>query len=262
MARTYLLASDFDQTLSFNDSGVVLSDLLGISGFREKARGLSALNLVQQGGELAYLLRHDPESRRVRAEHLVEVGRRVRLKRNVGRLAQVLSHDIDGHRFDFYVISAAPQEVVVSALRDWVPSDHIIATRFAYSAITGEIESIVHVPAGFGKVAAIDSLQTHLGIPPERVIYVGDGDSDLHVMLHVNRREGYTISVSESRALAPVARRTVLSDDAISVLVPVFEEIVGLGAGQIREVFEGQGLLIQEWEKVRADWVTIRERTG
>ena len=28
--RKYLLASDFDQTLSFNDSGFVLSELVGI----------------------------------------------------------------------------------------------------------------------------------------------------------------------------------------------------------------------------------------
>src|SRR5256884_9298187 len=67
MGRTmkrYLLASDFDQTLSFNDSGIVLSELLGISNFREKAAGLSRIHLVQQGAELAYLLPHDPEYRR------------------------------------------------------------------------------------------------------------------------------------------------------------------------------------------------------
>ena len=29
-AKQYLLASDFDQTLSFNDSGLVLSELVGI----------------------------------------------------------------------------------------------------------------------------------------------------------------------------------------------------------------------------------------
>lgn len=28
MTKRYLLASDFDQTLSFNDSGIVLSELL------------------------------------------------------------------------------------------------------------------------------------------------------------------------------------------------------------------------------------------
>jgi hypothetical protein len=85
-ARQYVLASDFDQTLSFNDTGIVLSELLGISGFREKVAGLSRLNLVQQGGELAYLLRHVPEYRCVRKGHLIEVGRRIRLKRNIGPL--------------------------------------------------------------------------------------------------------------------------------------------------------------------------------
>ena len=81
--KRYLLASDFDQTLSFNDSGIVLSELLGISDFREKSAGLSRIHLVQQGAELAYLLLHDPEYRRVRKEHLVEVGKRVRLKQNL-----------------------------------------------------------------------------------------------------------------------------------------------------------------------------------
>jgi len=40
--------SDFDQTLSFNDSGIVLSEMLGIAGFRERVAALSQLNLVQQ----------------------------------------------------------------------------------------------------------------------------------------------------------------------------------------------------------------------
>jgi hypothetical protein len=75
----YLIASDFDQTLSFNDSGIVLSDLIGASNFREKVSGLSDIHLVQQGAELAYLLRHDPEFRCVRREHLIEAGQRVRL---------------------------------------------------------------------------------------------------------------------------------------------------------------------------------------
>jgi len=84
-AKRYLLASDFDQTLSFNDSGVVLSELLGTSGFREKVAGLSRINLVQQGGELAYLLLHDPEYRPVRKEHLVEVGKRLGVPCEEGR---------------------------------------------------------------------------------------------------------------------------------------------------------------------------------
>ena len=53
--KQYLLASDFDQTLSFNDSGIVLSELLGRPGFQEKVAGMARTRLVQQGGELAYL---------------------------------------------------------------------------------------------------------------------------------------------------------------------------------------------------------------
>jgi hypothetical protein len=48
MPRAYPLASDFDQTLSFNDSGIALSELLGTSGFAERVAGLARINLVQQ----------------------------------------------------------------------------------------------------------------------------------------------------------------------------------------------------------------------
>ena len=81
----YLIASDFDQTLSFNDSGIVLSELIGVSNFRAKVSGLSDIHLVQQGAELAYLLRHDPEFRCVRREHLIEAGKQVRLKKDIKR---------------------------------------------------------------------------------------------------------------------------------------------------------------------------------
>src|SRR5260370_39444347 len=108
LSNNYLLFSDFDQTLSFHDSGHVLSELLGISGFRERVAGLADIHLVQQGGELAYLLLHDPEFRRVRKEHLIEVGRRVRLKANIALLAELLE-DLDGHHFPFYVVSARPE---------------------------------------------------------------------------------------------------------------------------------------------------------
>jgi len=90
-AKHYLLASDFDQTLSFNDSGIVLSELLGISGFEERVAGMARINLAQQGAELAYLLLHDPEFRRVRKEHLIEVGKRIRLKQNIHLLPKILS---------------------------------------------------------------------------------------------------------------------------------------------------------------------------
>jgi HAD superfamily phosphoserine phosphatase-like hydrolase len=258
MKKHYLLASDFDQTLSFNDSGIILSEVLGVPGFREKVTALSRLNLVQQGAELAYLLRHDPEYRSVKKEDLLEVGRRVRLKRNVELLTTMLVEGIDGHRFDFYVVSAAPEEVVIEALKGIVPPDHIIGTRFGWDPAGRAIDSIIQVAAGYGKVAAVEDLRLQLALPRDQVVYVGDGQSDIPVMLHVNRGEGFTIAASEAREIAQIARRTVISDDALSVLVPILEEIVGFGPGQIRALFESQGLVIQEWDRVRTDWLTIR----
>src|SRR5258706_3260406 len=154
--KHYLLASDFDQTLSFNDSGIVLSELLGNARFGEKVAGLSNMNLVQHGGEVAYLLLHDPEYRCVRKEHLIEVGKRIRLKQNIQELLRFLEKGFDDYRFSFYVVSAAPEEVIQSALEDIIPRDHIFGTQFRYDQATGEIDSIVRVPAGYGKVAVID----------------------------------------------------------------------------------------------------------
>src|SRR5689334_11750574 len=104
--REYLLINDFDQTLSHNDPGVVLSEMLGISDFRQRVAGLSDIHLVQQGGELAYLLLHDPEFRCVRKEHLIEVGKRVRLKANIELLLRSLENLEDFH-FRCHVLSSA-----------------------------------------------------------------------------------------------------------------------------------------------------------
>jgi phosphoserine phosphatase len=261
-AKQYLLASDFDQTLSFNDTGVVLGELLGTQGFEEKVRGLSRINLVQQGGELAYLLLHDPEYRRVRREHLVAVGRRIRLKPNLGRLVEILERGIEGHRFAFYVVSAAPEEVVEAALAGVVPRERIRATRFEYDPDSGEIRRVARVSAGYGKVAALAELTSELGVSPDHVVYVGDGSSDVHVMLHVNRLDGYTIAVSENPYIAPIARRTILSEDALSVLVPILEDIVGRDGPAVRALFERHGLQIHGWDKVRTDFVTIRSASS
>ena len=257
-ARDYLFASDFDQTLSFNDSGIILSEILGRQDFKEKVTGLARINLVQQGGELAYLLLHDPEYRCVRREHLIEVGKRVRLKKNIRLLSEILGKAIEGYRFYFYVISAAPVEVIQAALEGIVPVDHIFGTRLRYDPQSGEIQSIDHVPAGYGKVAVLDQLQSMLQISHDRIVYVGDGSSDVHVMLHVNHRDGFTIAVSENKLISPMARRTVLSDDTLSVLIPVLEEIAKWEPSRIREFLEAKGATIQEWDKVRTDRVIIR----
>lgn len=251
----YLLVTDFDQTLSFHDSGIVLSEMLGVTDFRERIDGLSKIHLVQQGGELAYLLLHDPDFRRVRREHLHEVGKRIRLKANIALLMELLS-DLDGRQFSFFVVSAAPEEVIQSALEGIVAPDHIYGTRFRY-ATSGEIESIVRLPAGYGKVAVLEELRTALPISHHRLVYVGDGSSDVHVMLHVNRLDGLTIAVSENPYITQIAHRTVLSDDALSVLIPILEEVLGWNSSRIRFFLEAQGFALREWSKIRTDSITL-----
>jgi HAD superfamily phosphoserine phosphatase-like hydrolase len=258
VTRRYLLASDFDKTLSFNDSGSALSELLGISDFEEKVQQLSTLNLVQQGGELAYLLLHDPDYRGVRREHLHAVGKEIQLKANIRLLFRLLEAGIEDHHFSFYVISAAPEEVIQSALEGIIPADHIFGTRFNYDQDTGKIVSLVHVPAGFGKVAALSRIQAKLGVADDRVVYIGDGTSDIHVLLHVGQRDGFTVAVSEARDIAQIAKRTVISDDALSVLVPILEDLCKWDVANIRSFFEAQNVLIHEWGKVRTDWLTFR----
>src|SRR6266404_6011559 len=258
--QRFLVASDFDQTLSFNDSGYMLSEVLGIptQEFERKAAGMAKLNLVQQGAELAYLLLHDPEFRkRVRRKHLHQVGKRIRLKENIQALYRLLAEGIEGYRFEFYVLSAAPVEVIQSALEGIVPPERIFGTEFRYHD-SGEIDTIVRATAGYGKVAVLDQLQTALQIGPDHVVYIGDGSSDIHVMLHVNVRDGFTIAVSETKHVAQIARRTVLSSNALAVLAPILEDIAGWERRRIREFFESCGLLIQEWDRVRTDWLTLR----
>ena len=77
-------------------------------------------------------------------------------------------------------------------------------------------------------------------------------------MLHVNVRDGFTIAASEAKDVTQIAKRTVLSASALAVLAPILEEIVGWKKLRIRQFFESHGLLIQEWDRVRTDWLTLR----
>lgn len=258
MMNRYLVASDFDQTLSFNDSGHGLGELLGIAEFGKTVEGLATTHLVNQGAELAYLLRHDPAFRSVRREHLVEAGRRVRLKNDVKLLAEMLAEGIEGVQFEFVVISAAPRIVVQSALEGIVPAENVFGTELGFDPATGEIASVTCVPAGYGKIAVLQEREREREISPAHTIYVGDGSSDLYVMHHVNSRDGLTIAVSQSKDIGRIAQRTVLSDNATSVLVPVLEEVFGWSAARIRELFEQHGLEVQGWDKIRTDWLTFQ----
>ena len=148
--RRYIFASDFDQTLTFNDSGYVLAELVGIpvDEFERKAKGMAKINLVQQGAELAYLLLHDPEFKaKVRKEHLYEVGKRIRLKGDIKLLYQILATGIDGHFFDFYVLSAAPVEVITPRSRELFPKITFSGPSFAIRQPAKSIRSCVRQPA-------------------------------------------------------------------------------------------------------------------
>jgi HAD superfamily phosphoserine phosphatase-like hydrolase len=257
MVKQYLLASDFDQTLSFNDSGVVLSELIGLHDFHAKVKGLSEIHLVQQGAELSYLILHDPDFRRVRRADLIETGKRIRLKHDVSMFARTLANLSDTINISFYVISAAPQEIIESALEGIVAPDHIFGTRFTWNESTGEMQSIVRASAGWGKITVLEEIRSRLGISHDNIIYMGDGSSDLPVMMHVNQHDGLTIAVSEAQFITRVARRTVLSDNAMSVLIPVLEEVLRWDSAKIRRYFTSRGLTLREWDKSRTDMLTI-----
>ena len=103
----------------------------------------------------------------------------------------------------------------------------------------------------------IEELGQQLEVASDRVIYVGDGNSDVHVMLHVNNHDGFTIAVSDNKQLARIAKATVLSDNAFSVMVPVLDQVLDWRTGDIRNLLERNGLALQAWEKARTDRVQI-----
>jgi 2-hydroxy-3-keto-5-methylthiopentenyl-1-phosphate phosphatase len=255
----YLIASDFDKTLSFNDSGHVLGEILGVKDFEDKVNALFSTHLVQSGAELAYLLRHDPDFRSVKREHLVEAGKRVRLKDNVKLLAEILAGQVGDMVFQFVVISAGPSDVVRSALEGMVPPENVFGTEFDYDSPGRKIVAVNRVPAGYGKVVVLQELEQNFGTRPDHTVYIGDGSSDLYVMHHVNSRDGLTIAVSETKDIGRIAKRTVLSEDATSVFVPILEDILKWNVEQIREFFEGYGLSVQGWDKIRTDWLTFHK---
>jgi phosphoserine phosphatase len=195
----------------------------------------------------------------VRREHLVETGRRIRLKHDVALFARVLDNLGEEQRFNFNVISAAPQEIVQSALEGIVPPDHIFGTRFRYDEATGEVNSIIRAAAGWGKITVLEELRANLGISHDHIIYMGDGSSDLPVMMHVNQYDGLTIAVSEAKFISRVAKRTVLSANVMSVLVPVLERIMNWNSAEIRHFLGSYGLTLLEWDRMHTDILTIQE---
>jgi predicted HAD superfamily phosphohydrolase len=138
-----------------------------------------------------------------------------------------------------------------------VPPENVFGSELSFDPSSGEIQSVDRVLAGYGKVAILEELEQRFETSPDHTIYIGDGSSDLYVMHHVNSQDGLTIAVSQSKALGRIAQRSVLSDNATSVLAAIFEDILKWNAHQIREFFETNGLAIQGWDKVRTDFLTF-----
>ncbi len=157
------------------------------------------------------------------------------------------------------MISAAPQEIIQSALEGIVPPDHIFGTRFRYNEATGEVDSIIRASAGWGKITVLEELRANLGISHDHIIYMGDGSSDLPVMMHVNQHDGLTIAVSKAKFISRVAKRTVLSANAMSVLVPVLERVMNWNSAEIRRFYGSYGLTLFEWDRMRTDILTIQD---
>jgi len=121
------------------------------------------------------------------------------------------------------------------------------------------VNSIIRAVAGWGKITVLEELRAKLGISHDQIIYMGDGSSDLPVMMHVNQHDGLTIAVSEAKLISRVAKRTVLSANAMSVLVPVLERIMNWNSAEIRRFFGSYGLTLLEWDRMHTDILTIQE---
>ena len=138
-----------------------------------------------------------------------------------------------------------------------MPAGNVFGTQLGYDGATGEISRVERVTAGYGKVVVLQEQEQRFETSPDHTIYVGDGSSDLYVMHHVNSRDGLTIAVSESKDIGRIAKRTVLSDNAASVVAPILEDALGWNAHEIRALYELHGLSVQGWDKVRTDWLTF-----
>jgi HAD superfamily phosphoserine phosphatase-like hydrolase len=259
MKEKYLFVSDFDKTLSLEDSGYLLAEKIGITpeDFERKIGQIGKKNLVQLGGELAFLITSDEDFKgKVTQKLLEEVGKEVKLKKNVKKLVRILSEGMDNKSFAVFVASAAPKEIIASALSGIIPPNQIFGTDFAFDQ-NGLVIGLERTGAGDAKVNILDHLKIKEKVPRDRIIYVGDGISDIRVMLHVQVYQGYPIAVSSSSYLGHIANRTVISDNALAVLIPILKDLMGYSDDRIREFFAGLNIPISEWKRAKVEWVDL-----
>ena len=199
-------------------------------GFDEKVAGLARINLVQQGGELAYLLLHDPGVP-ARAARAPGRGRPAHPSQAQHRPAgaSCWRGGIDGLPLRVLRgLGGARGSRAVGARGHRAAATTSSGRASRYDEATGEIESIARVSAGLRqgrrdrRAAAAAA-----GEPgPRRV----RRRRQLGRPRDAAREPARTATRSRCRRtkyIAPIARRTILSDDALSVLVPILEDIVG-----------------------------------
>jgi len=258
MKKKIIFASDFDKTLSVGDVGVILSAKLGISAqaFGQKIEEIKRRNIVQLGGELAHLVTRDPDyAGKVTKNLLYEVGKEVELKKGVTDLMKILNEGIDNYIFSPYILSAAPKECVEKAVENILAADNVYGTTFIYK--DGVVVDVERTNAGHAKVATLDMLKEKENVPRDAIIYVGDGSSDVHVMLHILSYNGYPITVSPAPYMGHICRRSVISDNVLSILVPILEDLLKYNKEKVRAYFEGRGHQILEWNRADTEWLDI-----
>jgi len=183
---------------------------------------------------------------KVSKDLLYEVGKEVELKKGVPELMKILAEGIDDCCFSTYVLSAAPKECVEKAVERILPADNIYGTTFVYK--DGIVQDIERANAGHAKVATLDMLKEKENVPRNAIIYVGDGSSDIHVMLHVMSYNGFPITVSPSPYMGHICRRSVISGNVLSILVPILEDLLKYDQEKVRAYFESKG--IQFWNGI------------
>lgn len=259
MEKRILFASDFDKTLSTGDVGYILSAKLGISAeqFDRKIEEIKRRNIVQLGGELAHLIIRDPDYEgRVTRDLLYEVGKEIELKKGVPELMKILSEGIESCQFSTYILSAAPQESIEKAVEGIFPKENIYGTTFIYDD-KGVVVDVERTNAGHAKVSTLDMLKQKENVTRYAIIYVGDGSSDVHVMLHLKSYQGYTITVSPAPYMGHICRRSVISENVLSILVPILQDLLNFDEGKVRKFFEDRQHVILEWNRADTEWLDI-----
>jgi len=258
MKKKILFVSDFDKTLSVGDVGYILSAKLGISAeqFDRKIEEIKRRNIVQLGGELAHLMIRDPDYiGKVSKDLLYEAGKEIELKKGVTELMNILAEGFNDHHFSTYIVSAAPKECIEKAVEHIFPVDNIYGTTFIYKK--NIVQDVERTNAGHAKVATLDMLKQKENVPRDAVIYVGDGASDIHVMLHIMAYNGYTITVSPAPYMGHICRRSVISDNVLSILVPILADLLKYDQEKIQAFFENRGHAILEWNRADTEWLDI-----